>query len=381
MEVAVVSAQGKKKTSFGKRLENGLHALLARIGAWKCRHVWTTVDPRKIVFNQFQGSGFGCNPKYIALELLRRRNDLDLVWLARNPAEVRLPPGIRAVKWKSPQALRELATAGVWVSNHNLGHFIKNRGLVKKPGQRYYQTWHGSFGIKYCAAPFEPEECAMVDGFIVHSDLERRRGKRWFGDRVELYPFGHARNDLIVNAHRRASDEVRTFLYVPTFRDDGALDAYLLDFAAVKTALVRRWPVQWKIQVRLHPNLRKKGIRLPFVGDVEDVTDYPDIQELLARADVVVSDYSSCIFDFALSGRPGFLYAPDRAKYESDRGFEYPLSAAPFPVTESLEELTTAIENFDEAGYAAVLSAFFAEKGSVERGIASREIADLILGM
>ena len=51
------------------------------------------------------------------------------------------------------------------------------------------------------------------------------------------------------------------------------------------------------MQVRLHPNMRKKGVRLPFAGDVEDVTDYPDIQELLAAADAVVSDYSSCIFD------------------------------------------------------------------------------------
>ena len=370
-----------KSPSIGKRLENLLHAAVAAWGRWKCRHVYTRVEPKKIVFNQFQGGGFGCNPKYIAAELLRRRRDLDLVWLARDPAAVQreLPAGIRAVAWKSPAALRELATAGVWVANHNLGHFVRHCGLVKKPGQRYYQTWHGSFGIKRCTETLGAAEARMLDGFFANCTWEATLARGWFGPSVSLHMTGHPRNDPVVQSRGRAPGAARTLLYVPTFRDDGSQEAYLVDFAAVAAALARRWPADWKVQVRLHPNMRKKGVRLPFAGDVEDVTDYPDIQELLAAADAVVSDYSSCIFDFALSGRPAFVYAPDRAKYETERGFYYPLADTPFPVAESPAALVAAIAAFDEADYARRCADFFAAKGSAEKGDAAAQAAEIIL--
>lgn len=365
----------------GKAIESLFHRLASGLGRWKCRHTYVQIDPRKIVFNQFQGSGFGCNQKYIALELLKRRRDLDLVWLARDSETVRreLPEGIRAVPWKGSEAFRELATAAAWVSNHNLGHFIRHRGLVKKPAQRYYQTWHGSFGIKRCTDTLGPDEKTMLDVFFANCEWEAGLARDWFGDGPEIRLSGHPRNDLIVRSRNRLPGAVRTLLYVPTFRDDGALDAYLTDFAEVVGALSRRWPAAWKVQVRLHPNMRKKGVRLPFRGEVEDVTDHPDIQELLASADAVISDYSSCIFDFALSGRPAFVYAPDRVKYESDRGFYYPLSATPFPVAESVPELLRTVEGFDEGAYARRLADFFAGKGSVENGDAAARVADLIL--
>ena len=370
-----------KSPSVGKRLENLLHAAVAAWGRWTCRHVYTRVEPKKIVFNQFQGGGFGCNPKYIAAELLRRRRDLDLVWLARDAAAVQreLPAGIRAVAWKSPAALRELATAGVWVANHNLGHFVRHCGLVKKPGQRYYQTWHGSFGIKRCTETLGAAEARMLDGFFANCTWEATLARGWFGPSVSLHMTGHPRNDPVVQSRGRAPGAARTLLYVPTFRDDGSQEAYLVDFAAVAAALARRWPADWKVQVRLHPNMRKKGVRLPFAGNVEDVTDYPDIQELLAAADAVVSDYSSCIFDFALSGRPAFVYAPDRAKYETERGFYYPLAETPFPVAESPAALAAAIETFDEAAYARRCADFFAAKGSAEKGDAAVQAAEIIL--
>ena len=303
------------------------------------------------------------------------------MWLARDAAAVQreLPAGIRAVAWKSPAALRELATAGVWVANHNLGHFVRHCGLVKKPGQRYYQTWHGSFGIKRCTETLGAAEARMLDGFFANCTWEATLARGWFGPSVSLHMTGHPRNDPVVQSRGRAPGAARTLLYVPTFRDDGSQEAYLVDFAAVAAALARRWPADWKVQVRLHPNMRKKGVRLPFAGDVEDVTDYPDIQELLAAADAVISDYSSCIFDFALSGRPAFVYAPDRAKYETERGFYYPLAETPFPVAESPAALAAAIAAFDEAAYARRCADFFAAKGSAEKGDAAAQAAEIIL--
>ena len=375
---------GKSMTSPspGKRIENLFHAACSAVGAWKCRHVWKDLSPRKVVFSQFQGGGFGCNQKYIALELLKRRSDLDLVWLVRNPGEGGFPPGIRKVSWKSSAAMRELATARVWCSNHNLGRFVKHCGLVKKPGQFYLQTWHGSLGIKRCTETLCPKEAGMLDAFLANSRWEADRAKEWFAPfRPDIVLAGHPRNDIVIAGAARDAGCVgpRTLLYVPTFRDDGSLDAYITDFGKVVLSFGKRWPGEWRVQARLHPNMRKKGVRLDFKGPVEDVTAHPDIQELLAGADAVISDYSSCIFDFALSRRPAFIYAPDRVKYETERGFYYPLGKTPFPVAENAGELAGAVENFDEGAYGAGLSRFLDAMGCIEDGHASRRAADIVL--
>ena len=377
------SSAGGNSKPF-KFLEDAFHSIAAAIGAWKCLHLWKTIDKKKIVFNQFQGSGFGCNPKYIALELLRRRKDLDLVWLVRNPGEGGFPAGIRTVAWKSPAALKELATAKVWVSNHTLGAFVKHRGLVKKPGQVYLQTWHGSFGIKRCPECTSRKEAQMMDAFIVHSRWEAERGPEWFPGLKTTLPLGHARNDILVQAGERSHGD-KTLLYVPTFRDDGALDAYLTDFEPILAALKERWPGQWRVQIRLHPNMKKKGIGIADFAlasgcgrAVADVTAHPDIQELMRDADVVISDYSSCIFDFALTRRPAFIYAPDRREYEAGRGLYFPLADTPFPVAEDVASLAAAIRSFEEAPYRERLERFFADMGSVEDGHAAERIADCI---
>lgn len=372
----------------GKAIENLFHGVRSMVGAWKCRHVWKHIEPRKVVFNQFQGSGFGCNQKYIALELLRRRTDLDLVWLVKDANEGGFPAGIRKVAWKSPQAMQELATARVWCANHNLGHFVKNRGLVKKPGQFYLQTWHGSFGIKRCTETLGAKEAKMLDVFMANCEWEAGLARDWFAPATpRIVCAGHPRNDIIARrraeaANRQpptASCELQTLLYVPTFRDDGATDCYLTDFTKILAALERRWPGGWKVQVRLHPHMRKKGIRFAFTPQVEDVTAHPDIQELLANADAVISDYSSCMFDFSLSRRPAFIYAPDREKYETERGFYYPLSETPFPVAESADALAAAMASFDESAYAERLEGFFRRMGNAEDGHAAERAADEIL--
>ena len=368
---------GCRRVAVGKALENAVHGVRCALGRFFCRRVWTRVEPKKVVVNQFQGGGFGCNPKPVVEELLKR-GGYDIVWLVRKGVAANLPQGVRAVRFGSWASLRELATAGVWLANHNLGRYVRHLGLVKKPGQRYLQTWHGSFGIKRCTEVLGPEETMMLDVFVANCAWEAELARGWFGPFVRIVTAGHPRNDVIVASRGRTAAGAKTLLYVPTFRDDGALDAYLTDFTAVAAAFAARWPGEWKTEVRLHPNLRKKGVKLAFAGAVEDVTDAPDIQELLAGADAVISDYSSCIFDFALSGRPAFVYAPDRAKYETDRGFYYPLSATPFPVAESVGELVASVRGFDEGAYAARLADFFAAKGSAEDGSAAARVAELI---
>ena len=117
---------------------------------------------------------------------------------------------------------------------------------------------------------------------------------------------------------------------------------------------------------------------LPKEPFCADVTEYPDIQELLAAADAVVTDYSSAVFDFLLTGRPAFLYAPDYKAYETMRGLYYPLEETPFPVALTNAQMAKHIASFDELVYKEKVRDFLEEKGSVEDGRAAFRVAGLI---
>ena len=108
------------------------------------------VIPNKIVFDNYMGKGYGGNPKYIAEKLLEEYpGQYDLVWLVtkKEKAKARFPEGIRPVVYQSAKAYQEYATAGVWVSNYHKISYLK-KGLRKRAGQYFIQTWHGSLGIK-----------------------------------------------------------------------------------------------------------------------------------------------------------------------------------------------------------------------------------------
>ena len=92
----------------------------------------------KAVFCNYNGKGFGCNPKYIALEMMKRNKNWDIVWIVKN-AEEQFPNGIRTVMWDSKEAIYELATAAVWVDNQRKLWYHRKR---KK--QFFLETWHGA---------------------------------------------------------------------------------------------------------------------------------------------------------------------------------------------------------------------------------------------
>lgn len=81
-------------------------------------------------------------------------------------------------------------------------------------------------------------------------------------------------------------------------------------------------------------------------------TFYEDMQELLLCTDVGLTDYSSWIFDFVLSGKPGFIIELNLEDYENARGFYYPIDTTPFPIATSSEELADNIRKFDAEKYA-----------------------------
>lgn len=353
------------------------------------------VDPQKIAVTSFYGKGYSDNPKGIVDALLRENAQVKILWLVRPGSEASLPSGVTPVPYDSIRRIFTLATAKVWIDNNRKG------APFKRKNQIYLQTWHG-LALKRierdAAEKLPPDyeayakrDSAQCDAIVSNCAHMTRifRTSFWFNG--EILEYGSPRNDVLfsdrapylsrVQTALRLSPQRRLLLYGPTFRADHTTQAYQLDCAALLEACKTRFGGDWTVLIRLHPAVEQlSGALFPYDGiHTVNATSYPDITELLAACDVVVTDYSSLMFDFALTGRPCFQFATDIAAYEKDRNFYFPLSRLPFPLAASNAALCNAVTSFDESDYASRWSRFSAEFGLFEDGRASSRCAEWIL--
>lgn len=357
----------------------------------------------KVVFDNYMGKGYGCNPKYVAEKLLEKYpGKFDIVWVV-SPTDAGtavFPKGIRTVLYNTPESRQEYATAKVWVSNYHKISYIR-KGLYKRKGQYFIQMWHGSLGIKKIEndAPvltqdkdwlrMAKESSSMVDYWISNSKFESDVYRSAFWNVDTILEYGHPRDDCliiptdkprkVVNEAFALKREEKICFYAPTFREDYRLDCYQIDYETLKRTLEKRFGGEWVILVRLHPRVRKYAAQIiPVAPYVYDATYYTDIQELVASADCMITDYSSCLFDFVLTRRPGFLFATDVEEYNHERGFYYPLERTPFPLATNNAQLMQNVAQFDEQLYQQNVQQFLEERGCMEDGHASERVADLI---
>jgi CDP-glycerol glycerophosphotransferase len=102
------------------------------------------------------------------------------------------------------------------------------------------------------------------------------------------------------------------------------------------------------------------------------------MQELLLTCDVMISDYSSGIFDFMFTRRPAFIFVGDADVYTKKRAFYYPLQESPFPVATNNKEMLENISNFAENTYNLKINEFIRDKGIMDDGCASERMVDFI---
>lgn len=364
------------------------------------------IEPHKIFFANVL-TGYCCNPRYVLEELLRRHHGYELVWMVdRHILNYwdDLPRGVRLVMWGTEEALRECATAAVWVVNGWQLRFAR-LGVVKRPGQTYIQLWHGSLGFKKlvwkAAYPNRKtlrllkHDIRQIDYIITNSDWEEQVFREAFGQNPRLCRLGHARNDIFF-LPKNEQDSVRRkvyerlgvptqthlLLYAPTWREDGSCPKISrAEWQGIRQALTKRFGGEWTIAARWHPahsEFLRYGLLQGEASAIVNASNYTDIQELLVASDAVLSDYSSCILDFLFTGRPGFLMVPDHDRYTSLRKLYYPLRESPFPVSSDCRRLIESILSFDSTEYAERVRRFLQQKGCMEDGRAAARAADFV---
>lgn len=200
----------------------------------------------------------------------------------------------------------------------------------------------------------------------------------------EILKSGCPRSDILFDAMKPIEmrdklgfENKKICMYAPTFRNSHSLEVYSLDFAQLKDNLEKKFSGEWIILLKLHPNIAYVSMNnLP--NFVKNYSSYYDAQELLVMSDVLITDYSSIIYDFMLTERPAFIYATDFNDYEKERGFLIDLKETPFPISTNNEELGKTISEFDSHSYSEKIFAFKNKVGSFDDGYASERIIEWI---
>ena len=353
------------------------------------------IKKKSVLFNNFYGKGFDDNPRAIA-EQINSKKRLKLYWvLSKENANAILPEGIIRLKKRTLKYYYAIATSHIWVSNVRLPEYY-----IKRRGQFYIQTWHGS-GIPYKMVEYDAlnnlsedykrmmsHDDTMIDLFLSGSrsftDIICRRAFKYSGEVLEC---GDPKSDALVRANRETiknalknqlgitEDNIVT--YMPTFRVDYSNNPYDINLDLIKAALEKKTGKTWKILCKMHPNVEVKNSKINC-SDYLSIDSVNDTQTAIIASDLLITDYSSIMFDAVFAKRPVLLYVKDYDQYiKNERGFYIALEDLPFP---SFHNTKAIVDYINKNGVESreAYGAFIKKHKLIVSGTASRQVARLI---
>ena len=196
---------------------------------------------------------------------------------------------------------------------HSVADATSGAGRELKSGVRVHANYDLCLvGSAQAAVHYAEGYGLPVDRFVTRLGIPR----------TDLF-FGPEATSVADGIRRRygLTRERRVVLYAPTFRGESVSDARdpgLLDLETLRQAVGH----DHVVLLRPHPFVRdRRALEHTLTRFVIDTSDEPDINALMLVSDVLVTDYSSAIFEFSLLERPMAFFAPDLAAYERERGF------------------------------------------------------------
>ncbi|MFI0864911.1 CDP-glycerol glycerophosphotransferase family protein [Streptomyces smyrnaeus] len=374
----LLSHTGRARRLLGARLRTARSRL--RTAIFRCHYLLQRrrpLDPRLAVFDAYGGRGYSCNPAAIEAKARELVPDIRTAWICTPAHAHTLPPGVGHIRPGSAAYWSALARARFLVSNVDLPH-----GYRKRPGQILVQTHRGTplkhMGLDLMAYPAAADGMGAADGkagddtggaggmsgaggtdfarLLEHTDrwdysLSANPHSTLVWERAYPSPyttleFGQPRNDIFrtataadvarIRAELGIPDRVTAVLYAPTHRDYQRGRQPWPDLARLVAAL----GPSYVLLFRSHPLHAGEDLPCEPPGGLIDVTAHPSVEELCLASDVLVTDYSSLMFDYANLDRPLVIHAPDQEAYRAARGTYFDITAmAPGPVARHEDEL------------------------------------------
>jgi CDP-glycerol glycerophosphotransferase (TagB/SpsB family) len=351
-----------------------------------------------IVYSAFRGH-FSDSPRALYEALLARGVDATHTWMAAPHLRATFPADVDTVEFGSPESIAALESADIVISNDHIP-----LDWEKRPGTTYLQTWHGTMLKRIhndvLWAPegrlaYLEQDIARWDLLLSPNPVTTERLRTSLGFTGPIHETGLPRNDALSSPRRdevRAAvradlgirDDQKVVLYTPTWRDDlvfkksGPQD---FEFAIDLDDFTDRLGADHVLLLRLH-NMVMDRLEIAEGSAIRDVCGHPDIGDLYLAADLMVTDYSSTMFDFAITGKPLLFFTYDLEYFRDElRGFYFDLAeAAPTPLLSTSKELVEAIADVDSlaAEHAERYARFRDTFTPLEDGRATERVLDLL---
>lgn len=342
----------------------------------------------------WKGKYFNCSPKAI-VDYISKHNEqgLNLVAVVDKPQQYKsVYPNIKFVRTNSVGHLIVQLSCRIFIANVRMAEFDK------KPGQIYIQTWHGmgpkksekdSSSVlteKYIKNAIK--DCHQTDLMLSGSKWQTQWIKESTWYEGEILEVGTPRDDCFfhddeyeakkskVYSTYHINSNVKLILFAPTFRSAGEIAQNSIDVEALLKAFSNKFGGEYALVLRLHPNVSNQPlpeIYAKYLSEkVFNATSYPDMQDLLCAADVLITDFSSVSTEFAMQDKPCFLFIPDYKTYDRDLYFKP--EEMPFPDSYNDKELIEKVCKFDMDSYKKSLSLYKEKIGMKEEGFACKKI-------
>lgn len=318
-----------------------------------------------VLLESFGGSSVSDSPRAIGSQIALQAPELERFWTVANRS-IAVPEGTTPVLLHSPEWYELARNAKLLVNNNN---FVPT--FRKAEGQTYVQTWHGTplkkigldvpsknLSLRYRQL-IQREATEYWDLLLAQSPWAAETLRRAFAFEGPIFDAGYPRNDILspgtvsderrrrVREHLGLGDTQKAVLYAPTWRDnmkDPSGHYSRVDFLNVQRA-TSKLGAGYTILFRSHSNgANAKAFRTP--PGVLDVTLYPSINDLILASDILVTDYSSIMFDYVVTGRPMVFLMPDLELYAGKtRGFYFDFEKrAPGTIVRTGEEAVSVVE-------------------------------------
>lgn len=356
------------------------------------------IKRNRVVFHSAQGTKYNCNPKYISSYLQQNYpQTFEIIWIFKDTKKYQFlkERDIKICKERSIKGLYYILTAKFLIDNNGIQSYlpIRRRQIV-------INTWHGGGSYKNTTTPTSKQEKEYLDmmyqtttKFISScNNFSKYNLKEVYNNYSEkIMSSGMPRNDIFFKKNKKVIKKVKEalgikqsykiVLYAPTYRELDYENCYIntkSDINKIISSCEKRFGEKFIFCIRFHRFIELKA-KHALGSYVFDTNQYEDMQELIYASDIVITDYSSLIWDVSLAYKPCFIYATDLQKYVSNRSFYTPIEEWPFPLAENMQQLINNIENFNEEEYRKNVDQHHKDLGSYENGTACQQVAEYML--
>ena len=358
--------------------------------------------PESVFFQSYLGEQATDSALALHRELRSRFPTMKLFWGVAD-ASVALPEGAIPVVRYTRDWYETISRAEYLVNNIYFFSWFKKRDF-----QTYIQTWHGTPLKKIGRSYWEDrrrepiwiermdDQAASWDFLVSPNQFCTEKFAEEFRYTGKILETGYPRNDVLsstdpertaaIRARLDIASGQRVVLYAPTWRDNKSAQAWVAEFVQLLDlqALSAELGDGYTILVRGHGHNARAGSVVGSSGRVIDATFYPEINDLYEVSDLVITDYSSVMFDFAVTKKPLLFFAPDLSSYaDGVRGFYFDYQGTvPGPVLAEQEEVAETVRELLDPAWSpdARYLAFVERFCSLEDGRAAERVVDAVWG-